>query len=247
MKNQNQPAENRPGSNRGNNRKRFSKPRPPRNFWKSLLTNKLFDLFIVITGVSIAFYLNSLKLAADQRQLEKYYVKNLLIDLEKDIEELKKVSLELRADYQHVVSYVEKYNSGVMIDDSLASVITEILSLDIFERNNNTYTSLLTSNGLNALGEASIRSQIASYYNQYNSIERFESVYTKVLFEVNLYFSPYCDYTRRKLTDKSVLTKTQTKNNLLIAAEQLEGGIENYEEMLTKAELLKKSLQTYLH
>lgn len=243
MKNQqNNPSDTKPNNPKGNNRKRFNKPRQPRNFWKSMLTNKFFDLFVVVAGVSLAFYLNSLKVAADQQKLERFYIENLRADLDKDIEELQKNLAEIKADNETVVGYVQQYGQGAVVGDSLASVVSVILSLDTFDGSNNTYASLIGTSGLSALADPTLRSLVAEYYNQYKSIERFEMVYTNALFEINSYFTPYCDYTLRKIVDRSVLTKVQTKNNLLIAAAQLEDGIESYEDALVLALALKKTL-----
>lgn len=240
----NNPERNQERSNNprgGNGRNRF-KPRPPRNFWKTLVTNKAFDLFIVITGVSIAFYLSSVKANIDKKEAEKFYKESLANDLNRDTEELTKNLKEIQEDYDILIGYVQQYGEGKAIGDSLATVITKILSLDTFEGTNNTYTSLVSSDGLGVLSDIELRNQVAEYYNQYQSIKRFEDVYTKALFEMNGYFSPYFDYTNRKIIDRSVLTNMRTKNNLLIVAAQLEDGIESYEDALVLAQSLKKGL-----
>jgi Family of unknown function (DUF6090) len=248
MKNQsNKPSETKdstnPNRNKGNKGRRFSAPRPPRIFWKSLLTNKAFDLVIVILGVSIAFYLNSLRVTSEQQNAEKFYLENIATDLDKDIVELDKILKEVQADYDVVVSYVQEYGKGAAVGDSLASVVVAILSLDTFSGNDNAYYSLVSSNGLNTLGDAALRSQVSEYYNQYNTLERFEEVYSDVVFQINDYFSPTMNYTLRKISNRSVLSADQTKNSLLLVAAQLETGIESYEETLNKARALRKSLK----
>lgn len=237
--NPNQQKDPAKGNNRG---RRFTKPRPPRNFWKTMLTNKFFDLMVVIAGVSIAYYLNSLKVSADQNKLEIFYTQNLASDLDKDIEELTKNVKELQYDYQVVVSYVQEYSQGAIVGDSLASVVVAILSLDTFDGNDNTYQSLVSSNGLNTLADPEKRGLITEYYNQYKTIERFEDVYTRAIFEINDYFSPTMNYALRKISDRAVLGSERTKNSLLMAAAQLETGIENYEEALALAKTLKQTL-----
>jgi len=248
MKNQpTKPSETKdstnPNKNRGNKGRRFSAPRPPRIFWKSLLTNKAFDLFIVVAGVSIAFQLNAWKVSSDQRSVEKFYIEHLQTDLTKDIEELDKGLKELQSDYQSVVGYLEEYGRQSSVGDSLGNVISSILTLDTFERNENTYSSMMSEKSFNVLSDPALRAKVTEYYNQYNSIQRFEDRYTEAIIHFNNYFTPYCDYTFHKVVDKSVLSKVQTKNNLLLAASQLEDGIESYEEALTKAKELKKILE----
>lgn len=243
MKNQpNAPQDRRGGPPKGNNGRNRFKQRPPRNFWKSLLTNKIFDLVIVVVGVSIAFYLNSLKTNADKRELEKFYVENISRDLTADIAELSKNLEDIDRDYQLLVSYVQQYGEQKAVGDSLASVIANILSLNTFEPNDNAYQSLLGANGLEVFSTPELRSLTTNYYNSYRRIKRFEEVYTKAIFDIYSFFTPYCDYTLRRIVDKSVLTKVQTKNSLLIAAAQLEDGIESYDEALIAAKALQKAL-----
>jgi hypothetical protein len=231
--------------NRGGKGRHFTKSRPPRIFWKSLLTNKAFDLFIVIAGITIAFQLNIWRISAEQRSLEKYYFENISTDLDKDIVELDKIGKELQADYDVVVSYVQEYGKGAVVGDSLASVVVAILSLDAFSGNNNAYFSLMNNNSMNTIADASLRSQVSEYYNQYKNLERFEEMYAEVISKINEYFSPTMNYTLRKISNRSVLSSDQTKNSLLMVAAQLETGIESYEETLAKAKELKKVLGSH--
>lgn len=248
MKNQTtkptEPKDNtNPNRNKGNKNRRFGAQRPPRIFWKSLLTNKAFDLFIVIVGILIALGINNLIVSSKDRKLEKVYVENLTSDLTRDIEELDKIAKEIQADYNTVVSYVQEYGKDAVVGDSLASVVVAILSLDTFAGNDNTYQSIVASNAINALASTTRRSQVLEYYNQYKKVKNFEDVYTKAIAEINRYFSPSMNYTLRKISDRNVLSSNQTKNSLLLVAAQLESGIETYEEGLNKAKTLKKSLQ----
>lgn len=243
MKNQqNSPSDQRNSGNKGGNRRRFDQRKPPRKFWRSLLTNKIFDLFIVVIGVTIAFQLYNWKQSMDEQKLEDFYIENMTADLTRDIAELKKGLAVLKSDYQGVVGYIEKFGQKTVVDDTLVSVISVILSLDSFDGNRNTYLTLMSSNGA-PLHNSAIRGQVTEYYNQYNAIRHFEDVYTDVIFMINDYFSPYCDYTFLKVVDRSVLSRVETKNNLLIAAAHLEEGIESYEEALVMAEALKKNLE----
>ena len=59
--------------------------------WRDLFTNKFFDLLIVILGVYIAFQFNNWKLQADQRAMERFYLENILVDLNKDIAEYERI------------------------------------------------------------------------------------------------------------------------------------------------------------
>lgn len=198
---------------------------------------------VVIVGVSIAYYLNSLRVSAEEQKLETFYAENIAADLAKDITELEKNLDGIEEDYKRLVSYVQEYGQGKAVGDSLATVITSILSLDTFEPNDNAYQSLLSANGLSALSEPALRNQVTNYYSSYRKIQHFEQVYTTAIFDIYHFFTPYCDYTNRRIIDRSVLDKVQTKNSLLIAAAQLEDGIESYDEALTAAKTLQAALK----
>ncbi len=212
--------------------------------WGDLFVNKFFDLLIVILGVSIAFQLNNLKLESDQQSLEKFYLESMLTDLDKDILECHENLENLRSDHKLIATYLRKLQQPDPTPDSLGIVIVETIWFDTFDGNQDTYSTLLASNGFSALGDRAIRSQITEYYKQYQSVEHFDKVYTDILFQFYTYFSPYCDFATRQIIDASVVEKVQTRNNLLMALGQLGDSIESYTEMIAKATALKKSIES---
>ena len=212
--------------------------------WGDLFINKFFDLLIVILGVSIAFQLNNLKLESDQQSLEKFYLESMLTDLDKDILECHENLENLRSDHKLVATYLRKLQQPDPTPDSLGIVIVETIWFDTFDGNQDTYSTLLASNGFSALGDRTIRSQITEYYKQYQSVERFDKVYTDILFQFYTYFSPYCDFATRQIIDASVVEKVQTRNNLLMALGQLNDSIESYTEMIAKATALKARIES---
>ncbi len=212
--------------------------------WGDLFINKVFDLLIVILGVSIAFQLNNLKLESDQQSLEKFYLESMLTDLDKDVSECNENLENLRSDHKLVAGYLRKLQQPEPTADSLGIVIVETIWFDTFNGNQDTYSTLLASNGFSALGDRAIRSQITEYYKQYQSVERFDKVYTDILFQFYTYFSPYCDFSTRQIIDASVVEKVQTRNNLLMALGQLNDSIESYTEMIAKATALKARIES---
>ena len=242
--NPNQPRDPNRDPSKSNKGRRFNKPRPPRNFWKTMLTNKFFDLLVVIVGVSIAYSLNGLLVSTKEQKQEVLYATALAADVEKDILELEKNLNGIEEDYQRLVSYVQEYGQGKAVGDSLATVITSILSLDTFEPNDNAYQALIAANDLTMLSAPGLSNQVINYYGNYRNIKRFEEGYTSAIANIYQFFTPYCDYTNRRIVDKSVLDKVQTKNSLLIAASLLEDGIENYDEALIAAKALREALKT---
>ncbi|CAN5366536.1 hypothetical protein BH10BAC4_BH10BAC4_10350 [soil metagenome] len=225
-------------------KEKSKEPKPFR--WRDLFINKAFDLLIVVAGVSIAFQLNNLKLNSDQKSLEVFYLESMLGDLRKDKKGMEEIVLELKKDQSSLVKYTEKISQPDYPVDSLGSALFNLLSLETFTPNQNTYQMLVASNGLTAFSDRKIRAMTAEYYNKYTSISRFETVYTNVLYNVFEFFDPYADYSERKILDPTIVSKPQTKNLLLLSGGQLIDGIEAYTSALETGDYLIKAIEDRL-
>ncbi|MBI3218734.1 MAG: hypothetical protein HYZ44_04425 [Bacteroidetes bacterium] len=212
---------------------------------KSLLTNKIFDLFIVICGVTIAFQLNNVKQRSDQSALEQFYLENLVSDIDKDISSMHRILAELQADSAIAGSSLRNYRQAKVSPDTLGKAIISVLSFSTFSyRNDNTYTTLMNSNGLSVISNKSTRTFLSEYYKCYKSIDRFEYVYTEFLLnDFNLFYASFVDYSTGTITNPSILKDIRTNNSLLIAASQLNDGISTYRNAIEKAVALKMELQ----
>ena len=214
---------------------------------KSFITNKAFDLLIVVVGVTIAFQLGSLKESRDEKKLEKFYMESLLNDLNQDLLQYDENLKELLTDHQDVYSCVERMEEKEDVRDSLGLVVFNILSYETFEGNRNTYSTILSSNGLSIIQDPLIRNSMLEYYRLYVSIERFESNYTNHVSRIHDYFSLYMDYNHsQNIAKTDVLQNIRTKNLLTISGVELEHGIRRYEESIEKAKILKDRINSYL-
>lgn len=212
--------------------------------WRDLVVNKMFDLMIVIAGVSIAFQLNNLKLSNDQKSLETFYLQSMVVDLDKDIQMAQANLVDIKSDRKLVSDYLKKLEQPEPSADSLGIVIVETVWFETFTGNQDTYATLLASNGFSALGDQAIRNQITEYYKQYQSIERFDEVYTELMFRFYSYFSPYCDFDKKQIVDPTVVGRVETRNILLITLGQLNDSVKIYTEMIQKSDRLKNSIQS---
>jgi hypothetical protein len=210
-------------------------------YWRELITDKFVDLIMLILGVYIAFQLNNWKIESDQQSLARFYMESMLNDLNKDIKEINENLVELKHDSASAAIYINEMSQ--LHPDSLGEALLDVLSLETFVYNNNTYQTLVSGNGLSAFSSRDLKTQITEYYNLYVPILRFDNVYTNVIFKINDYFVNDVDYAARKVINKNLIRKPSTKNYLLLGFSQLEDGIEAYEDALSKAESLKKSLE----
>jgi hypothetical protein len=220
-------------------KKSRKKKRKPGIRWKTLLINKIFDLTIVIVGVTIAFQLNSWKVNSDQQSLARFYQEQLQADVAKDIEQCSQILVSLKRDHQYVSQYLQSKNPGV---DSLGKVIFNVLSLETFTENSNTYQTLVQGNAMSTLGDRMLVGQLTEYYATYTSIQRFEEVYTAALFKLHDFVSPYIDYQTQQVTNPALMDKAETRNFLMIAQAQLNDGMEAHQAALDKAKALQARL-----
>jgi hypothetical protein len=208
--------------------------------WRQLFTDKFVDLLMVILGVYIAFQLNNWKLESDEKGMERFYMEDMLVDLDKDIREINENLTSLKADQKSLKEYM--LNQGRWPPDSLGSLIINILTLETFTYNQNTYQTLISGNGLSAFHNHQVRRTITEYYNSYSPILRFEEVYTAALFKWHEHFSPYVRYATREVLDSSVIKLPGTENFFLLIEGQLTDAIEAYEDALEKGEALRDKI-----
>jgi hypothetical protein len=211
---------------------------------KSLLLTKAIDLLIVVVGVTIAFQLNNLKQRSDQKSLEHFYIESFVIDLDNDINGINHILSELRSDSMLTNTCLSRHTSGLISLDTLSLTVVSILSFETFNyRNDNTYTTLMNSHGLNIINSKHTRNLISEYYKCYKSIDRFEYVYTEFLLnDFHPYFSSNLDYASGTITNSSILKDARTNNRLLIAGGQLNDGIATYKNAFAKASELRRIL-----
>lgn len=207
-------------------------------WWRELFIDKSVDFVLLIVGVYIAFQLANWKVEADQIAQERAYLNDMLVDLDKDIKELKENLESLRSDKKSLDDYLKNENA-----DSLANVLLDILSLETFSANQSAYQTLVSGNALSSFHNREIRNRITEYYTRYTPIRRFEEVYTSVLFKVADHFTDAVDYPRRKVIDPSIVKKSGTRNFYFLVEGQLQDGIEAYEDALEKAEALQSSIK----
>lgn len=216
--------------------------------WRDLFINKVFDLMIVIAGVSIAFQLNNLKLDSDAKSLEKFYIEGLAADLRRDMEEMQGNIVELKADlkYAEVIRTQLSLPETTVPADSIAKGFFNMVSFDTFNKHNNTYEMIVNGNGLSVISDRNMRTVVSEYYGGYSAIYRFESVYTEVILRSFTYLINYIDFSTQRVIDVTVLKRNETKNFTLIWESQIRDGIGHYEDSLKEAELLLQMLENNL-
>jgi hypothetical protein len=210
-------------------------------WWRELFIDKSVDFILLIVGVYIAFQLNNWKVENDQVAQERAYLNDMLVDIDKDIKELKENLSSLQSDKMSLDDYLK--NGSNQPSDSLANMLLNVLSFETFNSNQSAYQTLVSGNALSSFHDHELRNQMTEYYGLYAPILRFEEVYTSLLFKLAEHFTNSVDYTEGKVIDSSVINKSSTKNFYLLVNGQLQDGIEAYTDALEKAEALRASIK----
>ncbi len=221
---------------------------PKRFKWRDLFINKVFDLLIVIAGVSIAFQLNNLKLDSDAKSLEQFYLEGLITDVKADVSEAKEILAELQSDFKKAEMIMEVLRSAdpVVSKDSVGKALGDIVSFSTFGQHSNTYDLMINGNGLTVIKDRDTRTQVANFYGNYLGIRRFEDVYTEVIIRTFAYTYGSVDFATKTMVDESLLKKTETKNFVLMIESQLKDGIEKYAEIIDNGIQLQTLLENNL-
>jgi acetyltransferase-like isoleucine patch superfamily enzyme len=212
--------------------------------WRDLFINKIFDLLMVVLGVTIAFQLNNSKGNADRKSLERFYKESLLVDVNTDIQRMTDIVNSLEKDHAELMAYLPLMDK--LPADSLAKPLMAVMSFETFSEKDNTYRALVASNGFGTFNDHQLIEIITEYYSSYTAIRRFEQVYTEVIFKLSEFMARSVIFDQGRIVDKSVTSAPQTRNLLFVTEGQLNTGLEDYEDALNRAKNLKMALEKSL-
>ncbi len=212
-----------------------------------LLTSKALDLLIVIAGVTIAFQFGRLKEASDERSLEKFYLESMANDLNRDIDQYRDNLQELQIDQKMVLGCLRRMERKESVADSIGLTVVNVLNFKTFEGNRNTFSTIISSNGLSLLSDTAIRNMMLEHYRLYDAISRFEENYRQHTSKMRDYFGSYIDYYHPQVASGGgYLQLKATKNLLTTSANRLQDGMWRYGESIEKAEQLRDRIRDYL-
>ncbi len=215
--------------------------------WRDLFLNKAFDLIIVIAGITIAFELDGFKQNNDERSLERFYLENMMEDLELDIQEYNENMTELETDRKKVFDFIGRIEKNEDISDSLGLVVYNLMSTKTFEGHRNAFSTIMNGNGLSLIRDEEIRNLMLEHYRLYAAIERSESKHETIVSKIHDYFGMYIDYNHvQNIKDRSLLQNIQTKNLFTLSAIHLQASLWRYDESHQKAKALHESIKLYL-
>jgi hypothetical protein len=217
------------------------------NTFRSTVFGKILDVAVVIVGITIAFQVDRWKESSDRASREEAYLQGMLADLDKDIKEYKDNIGDLRRDRELIFRSLTRLTKAEDISDSLGFIVMAVLRTQTFEGHNNTYTKIVTSDGVDILSNADVRELAIEHYRLYSSLSKFEARYMDLLGQFKGFFTPHVYFNRAgRLLSKAIAKDIQTENLLTLAAVQQQEGIFRYEGSLDKAIALREKLEAEL-
>ncbi|HTF18054.1 MAG TPA: hypothetical protein VK658_08285 [Chryseolinea sp.] len=217
------------------------------NTFRNTVFGKILDVAVVIVGITIAFQVDRWKENSDRTSREESYLQGIMADLDKDIKEYQDNMEDLNRDRELIYRSLTRLTRAEDISDSLGFVVMAVLRSRTFEGHNNTYTTIMTGDGIDILSNGDVRELVIEHYRLYSSLSKFEVRYMDLLAQFKVFFTPYVYFNRSgKLLNKGIARDIQTENLLTLAAIQQQEGVFRYKGSLEKAVELREQIEAAL-
>ncbi|MEJ1242199.1 hypothetical protein WBG78_28885 [Chryseolinea sp. T2] len=214
---------------------------------RATVLDKLLDVAVVILGITIAFQVDRWKESSDRASREESYLRGMMIDLDRDIQEYQDNMKDLNRHRQMINRSLMRLSKDEDISDSLGYIVLSMLRPKTFEGHNNTYVTITTTDGIGILRTDSIRDLAVEHYRLYSSLLKFESRYAEQLTYFKTFFTPHLNFNRAgRLVSKGIAKDIQTENLLALVSVQQQEGFYRYEGSLAVAMRLKRKIEEEL-
>jgi hypothetical protein len=134
----------------------------------------LIEIVVIILGISITLALEAWRDQAKENELENIYQRNLLADLEADVQSLRSVREYSRNIISHgneLMGFSRYPQDKEITPARVAEDVRAILSRPKFLSSNATFSDLKSSGNLHLLRDIQLKSMLFEYYNQSESIK----------------------------------------------------------------------------
>ena len=146
------------------------------------------ELLIVITGITIAFWLNNWKESREEEILAEEYLANLRTDLQRDIDTLAYSIVELKRSKEFVKRYINGIMNPELRNDSISQKIYKLAQTEIFTEHNATFSTLINSGDIKLIKNLELRTAIVDQYNMYKDLHLKEEIHLNYLTD---YLGPF--------------------------------------------------------
>ncbi|GAB5527172.1 MAG: hypothetical protein Roseis2KO_50440 [Roseivirga sp.] len=197
------------------------------------------EFILVIVGISIAFWLSELAEEKKKDELEIQYLKDILEDLQADVELIDYLTLLNQSKTTELERGVRMFQQDrKKINADSVPQYTQIMgNLNLFSPNNFTYITLKQSGDFKIIKNHDIRKRLVQLYSSYESIE-FEQVnLTQALDDhfYSEYFDNY-DMINDRIVNREFMTSSYISNFIAFSLSQTNSVLVFFERSKTIAE-----------
>ena len=201
------------------------------NNWK----HYLLELIIVISGVTVAFWLSNISESKKENKLERIVLNDLRADLLKDSASLVRCINFNKTKVETLKSYINLINSDSDKSqiDSAMQIIGVIGNYDFFFSKSFTLSSLLQSGDIKLIRSRSIKKDLLELRQTYDQVEWLQNNFLQAL-DQNFFPTMYdkIDMINNKALDPEFIYSVQILNFALFAANDTNQAVANYEYTL---------------
>lgn len=187
----------------------------------------LGEIILVMIGILLALQVNNWNIERTDRILELKYLRNIKLDLEKDLKNLK-INTNKRMEKSDGIKKLLKHLNGQPIEDlnELSSLVYNTVNEWRFTPNNATYNELANSGNLNLISNDSIKLKLLE----------LEELYIENSFGIEHETNDYREYISKPLFHSVEMDKLMLVFNGAKTAEELSINLSDFEELFSLKE-----------
>jgi hypothetical protein len=131
------------------------------------------EVILVVVGILLALQINSCKQEIVEAKAEKIYLKNLKVDLIKELNDID-IQLEFEQKQYNMVSGLLKdyyEDSDFTLDSVFFNSSSRLIGRKTFNKNDPTYTALLSTGDISLLKDDDFKNSLFEYYQKLEQLE----------------------------------------------------------------------------
>lgn len=208
----------------------------------------VLEIFIVIVGISIAFWLNNWGEERKERTLETEFLKTLRSDLASDSAAFVYQVGQNQRNVKHLNAFVNILRKKDYANDSISWYTGVFLNRNNWIINDNTYEILKSGGKLDIISDFQLRSDISIFYRirTFQTERILDVIQTFTDNQLHKYLTQKTDYFIRNNPDKAFVRDTEFQNLLALWMEFSEQKLGLYEEISEDITQLISKLDTHL-
>ncbi|MCE7990563.1 MAG: hypothetical protein HEP71_01230 [Roseivirga sp.] len=215
---------------------------------KFSLKTVVLEVFIVIVGISIAFWLNNWGEEKKERRLEVEFLKTLRSDLAIDSAAFVYQIQQNERNIKHLRAFVKILRNEDYINDSVSWYVGAFLNRNNWIINSNTYEILKSGGKLDIISDFELRSDISVFYRirAFQADRILDVIQNFADDQMDPYLTKNTDYFISRSPDSSFIRDLEFQNLLALWTEFSDQKLRLYEGILADITQLIFKLDAHL-